>query len=200
MAGSVIVGVGGAWKELRPALIAQAEAITMGDALRTDVDLGPVVSEKSLKNIEASVQRAIDEGGQVCIDGRDPDVDEDGYFVGPTIVEGVDPDSHLAREEVFGPVLAVVEVDSLDAAIELVNSSPYGNGTSIFTESGGAVRQYRAEVEVGMIGVNIGVAAPVALFPFTGWKNSMFGDIPIQAEASVEFFTRRKTITTRYFS
>jgi malonate-semialdehyde dehydrogenase (acetylating)/methylmalonate-semialdehyde dehydrogenase len=200
MAGSVIVSVGGAWDKLKPALVEQGRATAIGDALRDDVALGPVVSARSLERIEDAVQRAADEGATVVLDGRNPDVDSDGFFVGPTIVEGVDAEAQLAREEIFGPVLAVVEVDSLDAAIDLVNSSPYGNGTSLFTESGGAAARYRAEVEVGMIGVNIGVAAPVALFPFTGWKRSMFGDIPIQADASVEFFTRKKTVTTRYFS
>jgi malonate-semialdehyde dehydrogenase (acetylating)/methylmalonate-semialdehyde dehydrogenase len=200
MAGSVIIGVGDAWEKLKPALLEQSKAITMGDALRDDVELGPVVSGRALEKIEQAVQRASDEGGNIVLDGRSPDVDQDGFFVGPTIVENVDPDGYLATEEIFGPALAVVEVGSLDEAIEVVNNGRYGNGTSLFTESGGAAARYRAEVEVGMIGVNIGVAAPVALFPFTGWKGSMFGDIPIQAEASVDFFTRRKTVTTRYFS
>jgi malonate-semialdehyde dehydrogenase (acetylating) / methylmalonate-semialdehyde dehydrogenase len=104
------------------------------------------------------------------------------------------------REEIFGPVLAVIEVDTLEEAIEVVNASPYGNGTSIFTESGAAARRYRSEVEVGMVGVNIGVAAPVAFFPFSGWKGSFFGDLHAHGQDAVEFFTRKKTITTRWFS
>ena len=106
----------------------------------------------------------------------------------------------IAQEEIFGPVLGVISADSLDQAIEIVNGSRYGNGTSIFTESGAAVRRYRADVEVGMIGVNIGVAAPVAFFPFSGWKDSFFGDLHAQAGDAVDFYTRKKTVTTRWFS
>jgi malonate-semialdehyde dehydrogenase (acetylating)/methylmalonate-semialdehyde dehydrogenase len=106
----------------------------------------------------------------------------------------------VAREEIFGPVLTVLHADSLEHAIEIVNGSRYGNGTSIFTESGAAVRRYRADVEVGMIGVNVGVAAPVGFFPFTGWKDSFFGDTHAQAGDAVDFYTRKKTVTTRWFS
>ncbi len=106
----------------------------------------------------------------------------------------------IAQEEVFGPVLSVIHAESLEEAIEIVNSSRYGNGTSIFTESGAAVRHYRHDVEVGMIGVNIGVAAPVAFFPFSGWKGSFFGDLHAHGADAVEFYTRKKTITSRYFS
>jgi malonate-semialdehyde dehydrogenase (acetylating)/methylmalonate-semialdehyde dehydrogenase len=106
----------------------------------------------------------------------------------------------IAQEEVFGPVLTIIHAESLDEAIQIVNSSRFGNGTSIFTESGASVRRYRHEVEVGMIGVNIGVAAPVAFFPFSGWKDSFFGDLHAHGTDGVEFFTRKKTVTTRYFS
>jgi malonate-semialdehyde dehydrogenase (acetylating) / methylmalonate-semialdehyde dehydrogenase len=200
MAGSVIVAVGGAWKELGPALRKQAEALKLGDSTDPDTDLGPVISEAAKERIVGYVDRAVEAGASLAIDGRDPDVDAPGFFVGPMIVEGVTPDMEIAQEELFGPVLSVIEVDSVDEAIRVINESPYGNGTSIFTESGSAVRRYRAEVEVGMIGVNIGVAAPVAMFPFSGWKGSLCGDLPIQAEAGVDFFTRRKVVTTRWFS
>jgi malonate-semialdehyde dehydrogenase (acetylating)/methylmalonate-semialdehyde dehydrogenase len=200
MAGSVVVTVGGVWSQLKDELVARGAEIKLGDPMDDGVDIGPVVSEAAAERIQAGIQTALDDGATLALDGREPGVPGDGFFVGPTILENVDAESDLAREELFGPVLAVVEVESLDDAIELVNGSPYGNGTSLFTESGGAARHFRAEVEVGMVGVNIGVAAPVALFPFTGWKKSMFGDIPIQAEASVDFFTRKKTVTTRYFS
>jgi malonate-semialdehyde dehydrogenase (acetylating)/methylmalonate-semialdehyde dehydrogenase len=112
----------------------------------------------------------------------------------------VAPDSDAVREEIFGPVLCVLEVDTLAEAIELVNASRYGNGTSIFTESGAAARRYRSEVQAGMIGVNIGVAAPVAFFPFSGWKGSFFGDIHAHGQDAVDFYTRKKTITSRWFS
>jgi malonate-semialdehyde dehydrogenase (acetylating)/methylmalonate-semialdehyde dehydrogenase len=106
----------------------------------------------------------------------------------------------VAREEIFGPVLSVIEVDSLDEAIEVINGSDFGNGTSIFTENGAAVRRFKHDVEVGMIGVNIGVAAPVAFFPFSGWKDSFLGDLHAHGPDAVEFFTRKKTVTSRFFS
>ena len=120
--------------------------------------------------------------------------------MGPTILAGVDASSELVSEEIFGPVLTVVHVDTLDEAIEVVGRSRFGNGTSIFTESGASVRRYRHEVEAGMVGVNIGVAAPVAFFPFSGWKDSFLGDLHAHGPDAVEFFTRKKTVTSRWFS
>ena len=121
-------------------------------------------------------------------------------FVGPTILDGVRPEMEVAQEEIFGPVLSVINVATLDEAIEVVNGSRFGNGTSIFTESGASVRRYRHEVEAGMIGVNIGVAAPVAFFPFSGWKDSFLGDLHAHGTDAVEFYTRKKTVTSRWFS
>jgi len=134
------------------------------------------------------------------VDGRAADGPDGSSYVGPTILDDVAPGSAIVQEEVFGPVLTVVRADSLDDAIDIVNQSRFGNGTSIFTESGAAVRRYRHDVEVGMIGVNIGVAAPVAFFPFSGWKGSFFGDLHAHGTDAVEFYTRKKTVTTRWFS
>ena len=120
--------------------------------------------------------------------------------MGPTILDDVTPDMDVAREEIFGPVLSVIRTGSLDEAIAVVNASRFGNGTSIFTESGAAVRRYRHEVQAGMIGVNIGVAAPVAFFPFSGWKDSFLGDLHAHGPDAVEFYTRKKTVTSRFFS
>ena len=145
-------------------------------------------------------RRASRSGATLVVDGRRPSANPDGAFVGPTILDGVTADMEIAQEEIFGPVLSVIHADSLDEAIEIVNASRYGNGTSIFTESGAAVRRYRHDVEVGMIGVNVGVAAPVAFFPFSGWKGSFFGDLHAHGPDAVEFYTRKKTVTTRWFS
>jgi malonate-semialdehyde dehydrogenase (acetylating)/methylmalonate-semialdehyde dehydrogenase len=120
--------------------------------------------------------------------------------VGPTIVAGATADMDLVREEVFGPVLAIVGVPTLAEAIEVVNASRFGNGTSIFTESGATVRRYRHDVQAGMVGVNIGVAAPVAFFPFSGWKDSFLGDLHAHGPDAVDFYTRKKTVTSRFFS
>jgi malonate-semialdehyde dehydrogenase (acetylating) / methylmalonate-semialdehyde dehydrogenase len=145
----------------------------------------------------------VGDGAELAVDGRAPageGLDPDGAYLGPTILDGVDPDAEMVREEIFGPVLSVVKVDTLDEAIDVVNRSRFGNGTSIFTESGASVRRYRHEVEAGMIGVNIGVAAPVAFFPFSGWKDSFLGDLHAHGPDAVEFFTRKKTVTSRWFS
>ena len=146
------------------------------------------------------IEKGIEAGATLAVDGRKGGRRRTARFVGPTIIDGVTPDMEVAQEEIFGPVLTVLHADSLEQAIEIVNSSRYGNGTSIFTESGAAVRRYRADVEVGMIGVNVGVAAPVGFFPFTGWKDSFFGDTHAQAGEAVDFYTRKKTVTTRWFS
>jgi malonate-semialdehyde dehydrogenase (acetylating) / methylmalonate-semialdehyde dehydrogenase len=200
MAGSVIVTVGDAWQRLKPVVLEKAAALKLGAATEPDTDLGPVISAASKERISAAVDRAAGEGATIALDGRNPQVDAPGYFLAPTIVEDVSPGMSIVEDELFGPVLAVVEVADLDEAIALINASEYGNGTTIFTESGSAVRRFRAEVEVGMIGVNVGVAAPAAMFPFSGWKSSLCGDIPIQAEAGVNFFTRSKVVTTRWLS
>ncbi len=200
MAGSVIVTVGDAWQRLKPVVLEKAAALKLGAATAADTDLGPVISAASKERISAAVDRAAGEGATIALDGRNPQVDEPGYFLAPTIVEDVSPGMSIVEDELFGPVLAVIEVADLDEAIALINAGEYGNGTTIFTESGSAVRRFRAEVEVGMIGVNVGVAAPAAMFPFSGWKSSLCGDIPIQAESGVNFFTRSKVVTTRWLS
>ena len=200
MAGSVIVTVGDAWESLRPVLVEKTAKLTVGDGMEQGVGVGPVVSKAAQARILSYIEQGIADGATLAVDGRAPDADENGSFVGPTILEGVQPGTAVACEEIFGPVLSVIQVDSFDDAIALVNTSNYGNGTSIFTESGAAVRRYRNEVEVGMIGVNVGVAAPVAFFPFTGWKDSFLGDLHAHGTDAVDFFTKKKTITSRYFS
>ncbi len=201
MAGSVVVTVGDAHEQLMGPLTEAASGLLVGDGLDEKVELGPVISCQARDRIVQYIDRAVMDGAAVVLDGRRPgSVNPDGAFLGPTILDEVKPGMEVAQEEVFGPVLAVVHVESLDQAIELVNSSRFGNGTSIFTESGASVRRYRHEVEAGMIGVNIGVAAPVAFFPFSGWKDSFLGDLHAHGTDGVEFFTRKKTVTSRYFS
>ena len=160
--------------------------------------MGPVISCDARDRIEGWIEKAAADGATVVVDGRGQE--PGSAFVGPTILTDVRPGADILREEVFGPVLAIVRTDTLEEAIEVVNSSSYGNGTSIFTESGAAVRRYRHDVEVGMIGVNIGVAAPVAFFPFSGWKDSFLGDLHAHGPDAVEFYTRKKTVTSRWFS
>jgi malonate-semialdehyde dehydrogenase (acetylating)/methylmalonate-semialdehyde dehydrogenase len=194
MAGSVVVTVGDAYDRVVPSLVEATKALRVGDGLDESNDMGPVISDAARDRIGGWIERS----EKVLVDGREG-VPAAGCYVGPTIVE-VDPGDEIIDVEVFGPLLSVVRVDTLDDAIALVNRSPFGNGVSIFTESGAAVRKFKHDVEVGMVGVNIGVAAPVAFFPFSGWKASFLGDLHAHGTDGVEFFTRKKTITTRYFS
>jgi malonate-semialdehyde dehydrogenase (acetylating)/methylmalonate-semialdehyde dehydrogenase len=142
----------------------------------------------------------VKEGATLAVDGRGAEGPPGGAYVGPTILDGVSAEMAVAREEIFGPVLVVLRARSLDEAIEIVNGSSFGNGTSIFTESAAAVRRYRRDVQAGMVGVNIGVAAPVAFFPFSGWKDSFLGDLHAHGTDAVDFYTRKKTVTSRFFS
>jgi malonate-semialdehyde dehydrogenase (acetylating)/methylmalonate-semialdehyde dehydrogenase len=194
MAGSVVVTVGDAHEQLMSPLIEATKKLRVGDGLDEQNDVGPVISQAARERVTGWIERS----EQIVVDGRDG-VPQSGCFVGPTIVE-VGRDDPLVGEEVFGPLLAIVRAESLDQAIDIINSSRFGNGTSIFTESGASVRRFRHEVHVGMIGVNIGVAAPVAFFPFSGWKDSFLGDLHAHGTDAVEFFTRKKTVTSRWLS
>jgi len=201
MAGSVVVTVGEAHERLLEPLRQATEALRVGDGIDEATDVGPVVSAAARDRIHDAIDRGAAEGAEVVVDGRGVATDGGGgSYVGPTILAGVGPDSDLVREEIFGPVLTLVHVGTLDEAIQVVNRSRFGNGTSIFTESGASVRRYRHEVEAGMVGVNIGVAAPVAFFPFSGWKDSFLGDLHAHGPDAVDFFTRKKTVTSRWFS
>ncbi len=200
MAGSVLVTVGEGHERVMGTLAERTAALSIGDGHDESIEVGPVISDAACDRIAGAITRGESEGAELVVDGRDPGVPGGGSFVGPTIIAGVDPDSDLVREEIFGPVLSVVHVPDLGAAIEFINSSRFGNGVSIFTENGAAVRRFRHDVQVGMVGVNIGVAAPVAFFPFSGWKDSFLGDLHAHGPDAVEFFTRKKTVTSRWFS
>ena len=194
MAGSVLVTVGDAHEQILPPLTEATRALHVGDGLNEGTDVGPVISEAAKDRITDWIGRS----ASVLVDGRET-APRHGCFVGPTIVEAK-PSDPIIGDEVFGPVLAVVKAHSLDEAIEIVNASRFGNGVSIFTESGASVRRFRHEVQAGMVGVNLGVAAPVAFFPFSGWKDSFLGDLHAHGPDAVEFYTRKKTVTSRYFS
>jgi malonate-semialdehyde dehydrogenase (acetylating)/methylmalonate-semialdehyde dehydrogenase len=200
MAGSVVVTVGDAHEQLMPALVEATRALRVGDGLVENTDVGPVVSCGARDRIRDWIERAVADGAKLVLDGRDPGAGTGGSFVAPTILDEVTAEMDIAREEVFGPVLSVISAPTLDRAIEIANSSRFGNGSSIFTESGASVRRFRHEVQAGMIGVNIGVAAPVAFFPFSGWKDSFLGDLHAHGPDAVEFYTRKKTVTSRWFS
>jgi malonate-semialdehyde dehydrogenase (acetylating) / methylmalonate-semialdehyde dehydrogenase len=199
MAGSVVVTVGEAHDRVLPALADATGGLRVGDGLDEGTDVGPVVSPAARDRILDWIERGLAEGATLAVDGRGAGPGG-GSYVGPTVLDGVTPDMDVAREEIFGPVLSVVAVATLDEAIDVVNASRFGNGVSIFTESGASVRRFRHEVEAGMVGVNIGVAAPVAFFPFSGWKDSFLGDLHAHGPDAVDFYTRKKTVTSRWFS
>jgi malonate-semialdehyde dehydrogenase (acetylating) / methylmalonate-semialdehyde dehydrogenase len=200
MAGSVLVTVGEATERLLPALAERTRELRLGDGGDEGTDVGPVVSGSARERIVAAIEGGLEAGAEALVDGREVTVDGSGYYVGPTILAGATPEMAIASEEIFGPVLTVIAVETLDEAIAAVSASRFGNGVSIFTESAAAVRRFRHRVEAGMVGVNIGVAAPVAFFPFSGWKDSFLGDLHAHGPDAVEFFTRKKTVTSRFFA
>ena len=199
LAGSVLVPVGEAAEPLLKLLTERTNAILVGDGSKEGVGMGPVVTADHRKKILGYIEKGLAEGAKLRCDGRARAKEGEGWFVGPTIFEDVRPDMAIAREEIFGPVLSVIPAKTLDDAIELVNSSEFGNTTSIFTQSGKSAREYQSRVEVGMVGVNIGVAAPMAFFPFAGWKQSFFGDLHAHGKDAVYFYTEQKVLMTRWF-
>jgi malonate-semialdehyde dehydrogenase (acetylating)/methylmalonate-semialdehyde dehydrogenase len=199
LAGSVCVVVGGRERqeEVRGALVAAASELRVGAGADPATDVCPMVSAAARERVVEALARAERDGAEVPLDGRG-DAGPAGTMLGPTIATVTDPEGELAREELFGPLLALTEAPDLDAALEFVNGSRYGNAGSIFTQSGDAVRRYRYGVEAGMLGVNVGIPAPVAWFPFSGWKDSIDGDLHANGADAVEFYTRKKVITTRW--
>lgn len=177
----------------------RAEALRTGDGTR-GCDMGPLVSSQSRDRVAGFVDAGEAAGATLVVDGRNPDVDAagEGFFVGPTLFDHVTPDMSIYTEEIFGPVLSVLRVDSYDEALALINANPYGNGTAIFTNDGGAARRFQNEVEVGMIGINVPVPVPMAYYSFGGWKSSLFGDTHAHGTEGVHFFTRGKVVTTRW--
>lgn len=200
LAAAVAVGVGDAHDKLRDELLKQTQNLKVGYGLDETSQMGSVVSAESQKRIENMIQQAVDEGATLLLDGRGIKVDgyEDGSFVGPTILTDVTPDMMIAREEVFGPVLALIKADDFDETVDMINASHYGNAASIFTSSGRYAREFKYNVNAGNIGVNIGVAAPSASFPFGGQKDSFFGDLHGQGMDAIEFYTERKIVIERW--
>jgi malonate-semialdehyde dehydrogenase (acetylating)/methylmalonate-semialdehyde dehydrogenase len=196
LANSVCVAVGDAYEPLKRRLAEKGGAMVIGDGSDPDTEVGPVISGASRDRILEWIDKGVSEGGEVVLDGRGKGAN-DGHFLGPTIIEA-NPDSEIAKEEIFGPVLTFIRARDLDHALEIMNSSPKGNAASIFTTSGGAMRKFRYEAQAGMIGVNIGVAAPMSFFPFTGWKDSFFGDLHAHGRDAIEFYTEKKVVITRW--
>jgi malonate-semialdehyde dehydrogenase (acetylating)/methylmalonate-semialdehyde dehydrogenase len=172
----------------------------VGYGLDEGVQMGPVITSQSKARIESLIGQAAREGAQLLVDGRQASISgyESGYFVRPTILDNLDPRGEVAKTEIFGPVLGLIHVDTIEDAVEMVNSGTYGNMACLFTSSGAAARKFRHDAHAGNIGINIGVAAPMAFFPFSGWKESFFGTLHGQSNHAVEFFTQTKVVIERW--
>jgi malonate-semialdehyde dehydrogenase (acetylating)/methylmalonate-semialdehyde dehydrogenase len=200
MAISAAVAVGGAGDPLMDLLTRKASDVVVGSGRDPRSEMGPVVTAAAKDRIETLIGRGEQQGAKVTVDGRGLTVPgfEDGFFVGPTVIDQVGTEMDVYTEEIFGPVLSVVRSDSVDAAIDLINANPYGNGTAIFTSSGEAARRFQRGVNVGMIGINVPIPVPMAYYSFGGWKDSLFGDKHIHGPEGVSFYTRGKVVTSRW--
>lgn len=201
MAGSMALAVGEAGERIVPELVHRAKSLRVGPTFNDpETQMGPVISALHRERVEALIGRSESEGARVVADGRcfHHKAAPGGFFVGPTILDHVQPDTTPLKEEIFGPVLSVLRMDDLDAAIKLANRSSYGNGAAIFTRSGHAAREFKHRIQAGMVGINIGVPAAMAMFPFSGWNDSFFGDLHLQGAEAIAFYTRQKVTTSRW--
>lgn len=198
LAGSVVVAVGGAADWLVPGLVERARQMKVGRGCDKHTQMGPLQDEDSKSRVLGYIESGVKEGAELVVDGRDASMPNVGCFVGATIFDKTSPDMSIVREEIFGPVLSVMRADSLDDAVALVNKSEYGNMSVIFTDSGHAAHRFETTVQAGMIGVNVGVPAPMAAFPFSGWKRSFFGDLHTNGEDGVRFFTKSRVTVRRW--
>lgn len=200
LAASLVITVAEARKPFTEALVQAAQSRTVGYGLDEKVQMGPVISGQSKERVEMLIGKALEEGARSLVDGRKASIKgyEKGYFVKPTVLDNVNPNGQIARTEIFGPVLSLLHVDSIDEAIAFVNSGAYGNMACLFTSSGANARKFRYEAEVGNVGINIGVAAPMAFFPFSGARESFFGDLHGQSRHAIEFFTQTKVVVERW--
>lgn len=175
----------------------RAQNIKIGNGLGDGVFLGPVIREENLKRTHQYIEKGISEGATLVCDGRHPET-EDGYFVGPTIFDQVTTDMTIWKDEIFAPVLSIIRVKNLKEAVEIANRSEFANGACLFTNNASAIRYFRENIDAGMLGINLGVPAPMAFFPFSGWKSSFYGTLHANGKDSVDFYTRKKVVTARY--
>lgn len=201
MAGSLAIPVGEAAEELLPKLVESGQKMKVGPTDRdVQVDMGPVISGEHLSKVKSYIDAGLAEGAKLALDGRQVKVEDSpqGFYLGPTIFDHAQPQMKIVQEEIFGPVLSVVRVKNLEDALKLGRECPYGNGAVIYTNSGRAAREFKRHFNAGMIGINVGVPAPMAWFPFTGWNNSFYGDLHIQGKEGIMFYTQQKMTMTRW--
>jgi malonate-semialdehyde dehydrogenase (acetylating)/methylmalonate-semialdehyde dehydrogenase len=200
LAASVVIMVGDAAGIFTKKLLDAARSKKTGNGAENGIDMGPVISPESKQRIEILIQKGVDEGAELILDGRNHKVKEysKGNYIAPTVLNNVNTESEVYKTEIFGPVLSIVNVPTLDEAIALINKGRYGNASSIFTKSGSAARKFRHDAVTGNVGINIGIAAPMAFFPFSGWKESFFGDLHGQSLHAIEFYTQTKVVIERW--
>ena len=200
LAGSIIVGVGETYRPLRGRILERASALRLGSGLDDGVDMGPLISARHRERVVRYIGLGEQDGAALLLDGRSARVPAlpRGHWVGPTVLEDVTPDMPVGREEIFGPVAGLTQANSLDAALDLVHRNRYGNAVSLFTTSGKAAREFRYRAGIGMIGINIGVVAPMAFFPFGGSRGSFYGDLKAQGRDAIEFYTDRRVVISRW--
>jgi malonate-semialdehyde dehydrogenase (acetylating)/methylmalonate-semialdehyde dehydrogenase len=198
MALSVAVAVGDVGDRLVDAVAARMPKLRIGDGTSPDTDMGPLITAEHRDRVAGYVDAGAAAGAEVVVDGRKADVPQEGFFLGTTLLDRVKPDMTVYTDEIFGPVLSVVRVDTYEEGLELINSNPFANGTAIFTRDGGAARQFQFDVEVGMVGINVPIPVPVAYYSFGGWKDSLFGDTHMYGPEGINFYTRGKVVTSRW--
>jgi len=200
LAGSVVVGVGDAYAPMRERMMDGALSYRLGDGLLPETDMGPVISAAHRDRVNSYIDQGVNDGATLSVDGRNPSVEglPDGHWVGATVFEDAGPDISIGREEIFGPVANLCRVGSFEEALTLMERSNYGNATSIFTTSGRAAREFRYRAGISMIGVNVGVAAPMAFFPFGGSRGSFYGDLKAQGNDAIQFYTDKRVVISRW--
>ena len=196
-----MVAVGDVYQQLKEKFVAAAKSLKIGNGLDEGVQMGPVISARHREKVLAYIEKGLQEKAHLILDGRKIKVDgcPNGFYIGPTVFDGVHPDMSIAKDEIFGPVASIVRADSLDDALEFIKKNEYGQTACIYTSSGKAAREFKYRVEANMIGVNIGIAAPMAFFPLGGRKGSFFGDIKGQGREIFQFFTDSKILIQRWF-
>ena len=198
MAISAVVAVGAAGDPLVRLTRAESKSDQGRPGTEKDVEMGPLVTCQHRDKVASYIEQGVKEGAKLVVDARKQSMPKDGFYLGTSLFDHVTPQMEIYKNEIFGPVLVVLRADRLEGAIDLINHNPYANGTAIFTESGGAARRFAAEIQVGMVGINVPIPVPVAFYSFGGWKSSLFGDLHVHGTEAVKFYTRTKAITTRW--
>jgi malonate-semialdehyde dehydrogenase (acetylating)/methylmalonate-semialdehyde dehydrogenase len=198
MAVSMLVAVGDAADPLVDAIKVRLPKVKVGDGMDPESEMGPLVTREHRDKVASYIDKGREEGATVVTDGRETTPDGNGFFLGVTLLDDVEPAMDIYKDEIFGPVLGVTRVETYDEAVRLVNENPYGNGVAIFTRDGGVARQFQFDVQAGMVGVNVPIPVPVAYYSFGGWKSSLFGDRHIYGPEGIDFYTRGKVVTSRW--